>query len=328
MKKLLTCLFILLPILSFSKESYLLDENRIKNVFSQWEFLQIENRDILYIDILNRETDTRIQISTYANEDTINKARDRFHKSTTNSGFELLSRNENVLSNKYFGVESRSYIKKYIHGEKRKEHIFLNKVKFSIEYVEKLENYENLLKMIKEAIDPSIPLQSRSQRVFNKNYSIDNYIDKNRLIANSRSTFGNVTFYEVEGTSQDVSEYEVMFDENKLATRVILVQSNNNYSERVILNRFENRLLAVSNYPYKFRDEEKRITQKYFGVNARTYVNDYVRRESKLPILGVMRIAITKDFTIITMTYEARNNKRQELVEYEAFLKIVQDSMK
>ena len=240
----------------------------------------------------------------------------------------MIKKTSKNIAEDILGVKSISYIKNELGTQRNTEDLFFEKVKISISYRGTELEYRKTLELIKEAIDPSIPLQSRPQRVCNKNYSIDNYIDKNRLITNSRNRFGNVTFYKVEGNTDKESEYEIMFDENKLATRVILVQSNNNYSERVILNRFENRLLAVSNYPYKFRDEEKRITQKYFGVNTRTYVNDYVRRESKLPILGVMRIAITKDFTIITMTYEARNNKRQELVEYEAFLKIVQDSMK
>ena len=311
---------------AISQNRYIFDENRIRQVFSEYELIDFHNNDNIFLHLLDRENDIGIQISSYRKGDTKEKVKERFSKVSLDDGY-VKSNNFNNLSNDILGIESISYMKNVSGTNMIEEHIFFDEIKIAISHDNLMSEYEDTLRLIKEAIDPNMPLRSRPKRIFNKNYSIDNYIDKNRLVANARNRFSNVTFSEVKGSEIDTSGYRIAFDENKLATRVILIQANNNYSNEVILRRWENHI-NDSSYPYKFRDEEKRITQKYFGVNARTYTNDYVRRESKLPILGVMRVVITKDFTIITMTYEASRNKRQELVEYEEFLKIVAASMK
>jgi hypothetical protein len=317
---------IIFSISLFSRDTYIFDENRIRQVFSEYELIDYESSPQVWLSLLNRESDLSIQISNYSKNDSVDRAKSRFRENAAKDEF-VTYRNPKNSARSILGMESTSYTKDVEGSKLTREHLFFDEVKISINHDSTETEYEDALKLIKEAIDPNMPLRNRQQRVFNKNYSIDNYIDKNKLVANARNRFNNVTFYEREGNVTDPSEYQIVFDLNKLATRGILIRANNNYNNKVILRRWENHI-NNSSYPYKFRDEEKRITQKYFGVNARTYTNDYVRRESKLPILGVMRVAITEDFTIITMTYEASKNKRQELVEYEEFLKIVAASMK
>lgn len=326
MKKIMLLLFLIFSILGFSKDNYIFDENRIKQVFSEYELVEEEKSPQIWLDLCNREKDIRIQISNYKKGDSKEAAKQRFYESAMQSNFLVQDSLEN-LAQEFFAVPSISYIKKNENGIRKKEDIFLDKVKVSIEYVGEKKDYEKALELLKEAIDPNIPLKTRTKKIFNKNYSIDNYINKERLMDSVKSRYKNVTFYEEKGSAYDQSIYKVLFDEDELATRVFWIASRNNYSDKVILRRWENSLLNIS-YPYRFRDEEKKITPKYFGVAARTYYNDYVKKESKLPIIGIQRIAMTKDFIIYTLTYETKGNKKRELQEYEIFLQLIKDSMK
>lgn len=316
----------ILRLITFSAEHYIFDENRIKQVFSEYELLEQKNSPEVWLNFLDRENEVRIQISNYRKGDSKKAAQERFNRNAIDDGFKLV-KNSRDLSKEILGVSSELYVHSERTEVRRKTHIFLDKLKVSFVYTGDDKDYEIALKLLKEAIDSNAVIKVRSKKIFNKNYSIDNYIDKNRLIANAKTNFKNITFHEIPGTVYDWSEYQISFDENQLGTRAVIIRANNNYSKKVILRNWET-LRKQYQDPYKFRDEEKKITQKYFGVNARTEVNDYLKRESKLPIIGVQRIIITDNFTIVTMTYEIKGNKKQELIEYEAFLKLVKDSMK
>ena len=133
-----------------------------------------------YIDLVDRENEIRIQISDYAKDDSPKKAQERFKKSALDSGYTMATK-ANQVSQKYFCVSSTTYIQNNIYGIRKEEHIFLDKVKFTVEYTGNDSDYENALNLIKEAIDPTMQIKNRSQRTFSKNYSIDNFVDKNKL---------------------------------------------------------------------------------------------------------------------------------------------------
>ena len=42
---------------------------------------------------------------------------------------------------------------------------------------------------------------------------------------------------------------------------------------------------------------------KYFGVNAKVYENDYMKRVLKQDIIGIYRYAVTDKYTITTATF-------------------------
>ena len=126
-----------LSISSFSKDNYIFDSNRIKTVFSQYEILTERSRSKgdrnEFLDILDRENDIRIQISDYYEGDTIAKAKERFSKSNSESGFVRIASNNINLSKKYLGQESYSYSRATSYDNRKSEDFFFNGVKFSIE---------------------------------------------------------------------------------------------------------------------------------------------------------------------------------------------------
>ena len=333
MKKIISILILAISVFSFSKDNYIFDENRIRQVFSEYEILDYEKSPQVWLDILDRKNDLRIQISNYAKGDTIEKARKRINKSVLDSSFVSYIEN-NTLSNRYFGVKSDSFVKKTNYGERKNEQIFLEKVKFTIEYTGGISDYENALKMMKEAIDPSIPLKNRPKKTFSKNYSIDNCIDKSKLVNNFKKVYQSVKFEDIKGNEMDLSCYKITIDSEDYP-RAVWIQANNNYSKKVIDRR--NQAYIQSNasqdwdgkdHSYKYKGEEKKIMPKYFGVNAKVYENDYMKRVTKQNIIGIYRYAITDKFTITTVTFEVKGKKQVEQEEYEQFLSIVKSSLK
>lgn len=67
---------------------------------------------------------------------------------------------------------------------------------------------------------------------------------------------------------------------------------------------------------------------KYFGVNAKVYENDYMKRVLKQDIIGIYRYAVTDKYTITTATFLVKNQEKVEQEEYEQFLSLVKSALK
>ncbi|MGF6907740.1 hypothetical protein [Fusobacterium sp. PH5-44] len=333
MKKLILMIMYCMSMISLSENNYILNADRIKKVFSQWELLTNRQKNSLYIDLVDRENEIRVQISNYSADDSPKKAQERFKRSTIDSGF-VLTKKSVQQSQKYFNSDSISYIKNNIYGPRRQEHIFLNKVKFSVEYTGSESDYENALKLIKEGIDPTVQIKSRSKKTFSKNYSIDNFIDKNKLQSNFKKIYKNVTFEDIKGNNFDLSCYKITVDA-KDYPRAVWIQANNNFSKKVMDRKSEAFIKSYAqkdwdgkDHSYKYTGEEKKIMPKYFGVNAKVYENDYMKRVLKQDIIGIYRYAVTEKYTITTVTFLVKGQKKVEQEEYEQFLILVKSALK
>ncbi len=333
MKKFIFIIMISISLISLAKDDYTLNVNRINKVFSQWELLTNRKTKNSYIDLVDRENEIRIQISDYAKGDSPKKAQERFKKSALDSGYTMATKT-NQVSQKYFGVSSTTYIQNNIYGLRKEEHIFLDKVKFTVEYTGNDSDYENALNLIKEAIDPTMQIKNRSQRTFSKNYSIDNFIDKNKLQNNFKKIYKDVTFEDIEGNNFDLSCYKITIDAEEYP-RAVWIQANNNFSKKVIDRRTEAFIKSYAqkdwdgkDHSYKYTGEEKKIMPKYFGVNAKVYENDYMKRVLKQDIIGIYRYAVTGKYTITTVTFLVKNQEKVEQEEYEQFISLVKSALK
>ena len=326
-------IFLIISLFSFAKDNYIFDENRIRQVFSEYELLEYQNSPYIRLDLLDRERDTRIQISSYATGDSIAKARERFHQFAIDDKSTPVNR-VNQLSENRLGQDSTSYIRRTPDGIRKDEHFFFDKVKMSIDYAGDDRDYENVLQLVKEAIDPSVPLRSRPRKTFSQNYSIGNFVDRRKLEANFRKEYRNIKVEEIKGTTMDLSTYKVTIESGRMP-RAIWISSNNNYSKRVIEreNDFEVQSLARKDaygrdHAFVRRGEESKVTPRYFGVNANVYENDYMLRELNVAVVGVRRYAITDKYTVGAGTFIIDGNKEEEMKEYEKFLSLIKASLR
>lgn len=332
MKKIIFFILVILSSFSLGNNNFKFDENRIKKVFSQHELVNSRSGDNIYLHFSDRENDMRIEFSTYKTGDTEAIARERLTNIAKKASYSKTT--SNPLTKKYLGVNSTSYFKETIYGSRNREDIFLKGIKIVVEYPGGNADYEKILKLIKEALDPTVSLKNRTKKTFSKNYSIDNFVDKNKLVNNFKSKYKYVNFKEEKGGIYDRSVYRIYIDENT-AIRGVFIEANNNFSKKVILRRWENYLLSQAEKdsngvprPYVYKEEETKLAKKYFGVNAKTYINEYMKKELNINLVGVFRHIITDKYTITTFTYLENEDKKEELEEYERFLKLIKASLK
>jgi len=332
MKKLIFLILVLLSTFSFGSKDFKFDENRIMKVFSEYELVNSRSGDNVYLHFLDRENEIKVEISTYRRGDTEAAARIRFADVAKRANFEKIS--SNPLTKNYLGVDSVSYFKKTIYGPRNSEDIFLNGLKVAVEYSGGNPDYEKALTLLREALDPTISLKNRTRKTYSQNYSIDNFVDKNKLVNNFRDKYRTVRFEEEEGNPYDRSAYRIYIDEDT-AVRGVFIESNNNFSEKVILRRWENYLLSQAerdsngvSHPYVYKENETNLSRRYFGVNARTYTNEYMKNELGINLVGVFRHIVTEKYTITTFTYLENDDKKEELEEYERFLSIIKSSLR
>ena len=70
MKKIVLVLMIVLSSIIFSKDNYIFNENRIRQVFSEYELVDHESKPQIWYKYIDRENDIRIQLSNYKKGDT------------------------------------------------------------------------------------------------------------------------------------------------------------------------------------------------------------------------------------------------------------------
>ncbi|MGF6907741.1 hypothetical protein [Fusobacterium sp. PH5-44] len=65
-KYLLIMLVTIFSVSIFPKDNYIFDEVRIKKVFNEYELIESKYAENIWLDLIDRENDIRIQISNYA----------------------------------------------------------------------------------------------------------------------------------------------------------------------------------------------------------------------------------------------------------------------
>ena len=329
MKKIISIvLFLIIQISSYSfEDNYVFNAERIKKVFSEWDFVDEEKKENHYMKFINREKDVTIDISNYKKGDNPEIAEKRFYKIAINGNFNFVGNNH--LSIKYLGQVSKEFIK-YTETEiKKEEDFFFEKVKFAIVYTGTEEDYKEALELVKEAIDPSMKVKNRPKKVFKKPLEVDQIFDVKKL----KREFDNThKFVELEyGKRKDeIPSYIIIFLDEKKAgfRRQILIESNNNFNKTVIEKRREYNLkFGKDMQVYKYIKEDKK-SEKYFGVPSREYQTTYFKDEKLFDIVVMKNLISTDEYTILITNFIPEGQKEFADRQYEEYLKILSSCLK
>jgi|GEM_PF-1527534 len=347
MKRLLIITFLIISIFSFSKDNYIFDEDRIMKVFSEYELIDSSSDGNIWLYFVDRETDTRIQISNDITGDTLAKSMENFRKTSIVDNKSTPNPEINQLSMYYLEHSSISLAGRTAYVYRNLENFFFDKVKISIDYSGDEKEYQNTLILVREAIDPSVPLKNRENKTFTQNYSIENFIDRIKLEANFKRVYRNVKIEEIKGNQLSPSSYKITIESENLP-RAVWIRANNNYSKKVMdrRNHFEIQSFAFNDsesidYAYVHRVHENIITSRYFGVSAEIYENDNMPRplyvsgkideemlkELDVSVVGIIRYATTDNYTIRVATSVTDGDREEELKEYEVFLSLIKSSL-
>ncbi|MHD0313854.1 hypothetical protein [Fusobacterium varium] len=329
MKKIISIvLFLIIQMASYSfKDNYIFNAERIKKVFSEWDFVNEKKSENHYMRFINRENDVTIDISNYKKGDTPETAERRFHKSALEDDY--IFNGNGLLSVEYLGTASKEYTKYTEIGIEKEEDFFFEKVKFAIVYTGTEEDYKETLELVKEAIDPSMKVKNRPKKVFKKPLEIDQIFDVKKL----KREFDNThKFVELEyGKRKDeIPSYIIIFLDEKKAgfRRQILIESNNNFNKTVIEKRREYNLkFGKDMQVYKYIKEDKK-SEKYFGVPSREYQTTYFKDEKLFDIVVMKNLISTDEYTILITNFIPEGQKEFADRQYEEYLKILSSCLK
>ena len=326
MKKIISIvLFLIIQISSYSfEDNYVFNAERIKKVFSEWDFVDEEKKENHYMRFINRENDVTIDISNYKKGDTPETAERRFHKSALEDDYVFDGNGH--LSIEYLGNVSKEYIKYTEIGIRKKENFFFEKVKFAIVYTGTEKDYKETLELVKEAIDPSMKVKNRPKKVFKKPLEIDQIFDVKKL----KREFDNTHKFVELKKNADPSGIMLLLDEKKAGfRRQIIIESNNNFSKEVITKRRDYSLkLGDDDMPgYKYIKEDKK-SEKYFGVPSREYQNTYFRDKKIFDVIVMANVIVTDQYGILIINYIPEGQKEFADKQYEEYLKILSSCLK
>lgn len=265
MKKIITTiLFLIIQIISYSfEDNYIFNAERIKRVFSEWELVDEEKKENHYMQFINREKDITIDISTYKKGDNPEIAEKRFLKILVEDGYKINGNGH--LSVKYLGTASKEFRKYSKTGIRKKENFFFEKVKFAIFHTDSEEDYKETLELVKEAIDPSMKIKERPKKVFKKPIEINKIFDVKKL----KREFDNTHKFVEFKYNTSPSGIMIFLDEEKVGLRrQIIIESNDNFSKKVMMKRRDYDLQFSEEQGYKYTGEDKK-SEKYFGVTSK-----------------------------------------------------------
>ncbi|MDU1911586.1 hypothetical protein [Fusobacterium sp.] len=317
-------LFLVIQIATYSfKDNYIFNAERIKKVFSEWEFVDEEKKENYYMRFINREKDVTIDISNYKKGDNSETAERRFHKSSLEDDY--VFNGNGLLSVGYLGITSKEYIKYSETGIEKKENFFFEKVKFAIYLTDSEEDYKETLELVKEAIDPSIKVKERPKKIFKKSLKVDQIFDVKKL----KREFDNTHKYVELEKNVDPSGIMLLLDEKKAGfRRQIIIESTNNFSKEVITRRRDYNLkLADDIDGYKYIREDKK-SEKYFGVSSREYQNTHFKDAKLFDVVAMANVIVTDQYEILIINYIPEGQKEFADKQYEEYLKILSSCLK
>ena len=318
---------------TYSKDNYVFDSDRIKKVFCEWELVNEEINENIYMRFFNKEKDIYIDISNYTEGDTSETAEKRFHKSSLDANFKYSGKNENTK--KILIQSSNEYI---FNGSKElalKNTLFFDKVKMAIVVTNGNENdYIETLKLVKEAVDPTEPIKERKCLGKVKYYTIEEMFDIEKLEKEMKkiSKTGEIK-KEIRGkeTSKTlISGYLYSVDGEKLDPRIIWIENNKNFSREVMNKRWKKYILEdyvetdLGNPSPEYVGEDK-ISEKYFGVPAQKYA---VRVLEDVGLIQYRYVIATDEYTLVIYNFMYNENRKAAKKDYEKLLKIVYNSLK
>lgn len=324
MKKIISIiLFLIIQVISYSfEDNYIFNAERIKKVFSEWEFVDEEKKENHYMRFINREKDVTIDISNYKKGDNPEIAERRFHKSALED--EYTFNGNGLLSVGYLGIASKEYIKYAEIGIRKKENFFFEKIKFAIVYTGVEEDYIETLELVKEAIDPSMKVKERPKKVFKKPKEIEKIFDVKKLKREFNNTHKFVEFK----YNTSPSGIMIFLDEKKVGLRrQIIIESNDNFCKKVMTRRRDYDLQFSEEQGYKYTGEDKK-SEKYFATTSREYQNTYFKDEKLLDIVAMANLIVTDDYTILMINYIPEGQKEFADRQYEEYLKILSSCLK
>lgn len=324
MKKIITIiLFLTFQIATYSfKDNYTFNAERIKKVFSEWEFVDEEKKENHYMRFINREKDVTIDISNYKKGDNPEIAERRFHKSALEDDYTFNGNGH--LSVKYLGIASKEFRKYSKTGIRKKENFFFEKVKFAIFHTDSEEDYKETLELVKEAIDPSMKIKERPKKIFKKPIEINKIFDVKKL----KREFDNTHKFVEFKYNTSSSGIMIFLDEEKVGLRrQIIIESNDNFSKKVMMKRRDYDLQFSEEQGYKYTGEDKK-SEKYFGVTSREYKNTYFKDEKLLDIVAMSNLIVTDDYTILITNFISEGQKEFADRQYEEYLKILSSCLK
>ena len=329
MKKIISIvLFLIIQIFSYSFENnYVFNAERIKKVFSEWDFVDEEKKENHYMRFINRENDVTIDISNYKKGDTPETAERRFHKSALEDDYVFDGNGH--LSIEYLGNVSKEYIKYTEIGIRKKENFFFEKVKFAIVYTGTEKDYKETLELVKEAIDPSMKVKNRPKKVFKKPLEIDQIFDVKKLKREFDNTHKFVELEYAKKKNGMPSYVMIVLDEKKAGLRrQIIIESNDNFNKKVIEKRREYNLkFGKDMQGYEYIKEDKK-SEKYFGVSSREYQNTYFRDKKIFDVIAMANVIVTDQYEILIINYIPEGQKEFADRQYEEYLKILSSCLK
>lgn len=324
MKKIISIvLFLIIQIFSYSFENnYVFNAERIKKVFSEWDFVDEEKKENHYMRFINRENDVTIDISNYKKGDTPETAERRFHKSALEDDYVFDGNGH--LSIEYLGNVSKEYIKYTEIGIRKKENFFFEKVKFAIVYTGTEKDYKETLELVKEAIDPSMKVKNRPKKVFKKPLEIDQIFDVKKLKREFDNTHKFVELEYAKKKNGMPSYVMIVLDEKKAGLRrQIIIESNDNFNKKVIEKRREYNLkFGKDMQGYEYIKEDKK-SEKYFGVPSKEYQNTYFKDKKIFDIVTMSNLISTDEYTILITNFIPEGQKEFADKQYEEYLKIL-----
>ncbi|WP_462351281.1 hypothetical protein [Fusobacterium varium] len=329
MKKIISIvLFLIIQIFSYSFENnYVFNAERIKKVFSEWDFVDEEKKENHYMRFINRENDVTIDISNYKKGDTPETAERRFHKSALEDDYVFDGNGH--LSIEYLGNVSKEYIKYTEIGIRKKENFFFEKVKFAIVYTGTEKDYKETLELVKEAIDPSMKVKNRPKKVFKKPLEIDQIFDVKKLKREFDNTHKFVELEYAKKKNGMPSYVMIVLDEKKAGLRrQIIIESNDNFNKKVIEKRREYNLkFGKDMQGYEYIKEDKK-SEKYFGVPSKEYQNTYFKDKKIFDIVTMSNLISTDEYTILITNFIPEGQKEFADRQYEEYLKILSSCLK
>ena len=329
MKKIISIvLFLIIQISSYSfEDNYVFNAERIKKVFSEWDFVDEEKKENHYMRFINRENDVTIDISNYKKGDTPETAERRFHKSALEDDYVFDGNGH--LSIEYLGNVSKEYIKYTEIGIRKKENFFFEKVKFAIVYTGTEKDYKETLELVKEAIDPSMKVKNRPKKVFKKPLEIDQIFDVKKLKREFDNTHKFVELEYAKKKNRMPSYVMIVLDEKKAGLRrQIIIESNDNFNKKVIEKRREYNLkFGKDMQGYEYIKEDKK-SEKYFGVPSKEYQNTYFKDKKIFDIVTMSNLISTDEYTILITNFIPEGQKEFADKQYEEYLKILSSCLK
>ena len=316
--------FIICSAISYSQDNYIFDSNRIKKVFCQWEITREYKKDYELLRLYNKEENIFVDISNYAKEDTKKVAEKRFHEIAVEGNYKYIGKD--TTSKKYLKTTSIKYKGENIFGTGIKNNIFLDKVKMAIVNYGEEEEYIKTLKLIKEAIDPTIKIKDRTPIDYREIYQVKDMFDVKKLSKSIKKYNRYVdVLEEAKGNNEVGSRISFALDDSGKAVveRSIIIEANVHFSKKVQERRWKNFAKYLS-----FKNPVIDNTSiKYFGVPS-------IQMKSTQPqnygydAVGIANIIITEDYTIWILNYVLNGDKELQKVEYNELLELTKRALK